>query len=302
MLISSTSRRKLRASDDAELAGAGHERADVLGQAAAAEADAGAQELRRRCARRSRSPRASWVTSAPVASHTSAIALMNEILVARKVLAATLTSSAVGVVGDQERRAPLDHRGVDPAHDLLVAARRLAGPAGLATPITMRSGVRVSATAKPSRRNSGFQTRSTSAPAGRQGLQPRADVLRRSRPGTVDLPTTVHGPGQAGGQGVDRGVDLAEVGRVGARVLGGADADEVHVAELRGLGEVGGEPQPPGGDVATRAARTARARRTAPRRGRSGGDLRRRRRRRRARRSRTRPSRRRGWRRGSRCR
>ena len=34
-------------------------------------------------------------TSAPVASQTSAIALMNEILVARKALAATLTSSAV---------------------------------------------------------------------------------------------------------------------------------------------------------------------------------------------------------------
>ena len=38
---------------------------------------------------------ASSTTSAPVASHTSAIALMNEILVARKALAATLTSSAV---------------------------------------------------------------------------------------------------------------------------------------------------------------------------------------------------------------
>ena len=38
---------------------------------------------------------ASRVTSAPVASQTSAIALMNEILVARKELAATLTSSAV---------------------------------------------------------------------------------------------------------------------------------------------------------------------------------------------------------------
>ena len=38
---------------------------------------------------------ASPVTSAPVASHSSAIALMKEILVARKELAATLTSSAV---------------------------------------------------------------------------------------------------------------------------------------------------------------------------------------------------------------
>ena len=38
---------------------------------------------------------ASWVTSAPVASHSSAIALMNEIFVARNELAATLTSCAV---------------------------------------------------------------------------------------------------------------------------------------------------------------------------------------------------------------
>ncbi len=39
---------------------------------------------------------ARWVMSAPVASHTSAIALMNEILVARNELAATFTNSAVG--------------------------------------------------------------------------------------------------------------------------------------------------------------------------------------------------------------
>ena len=39
--------------------------------------------------------RASWVTSPPATSQTSAIALMKEILVARKAFAATLTSSAV---------------------------------------------------------------------------------------------------------------------------------------------------------------------------------------------------------------
>ena len=38
---------------------------------------------------------ASCTTSAPLASQTSAIALMNEILVARKEFAAALTSSAV---------------------------------------------------------------------------------------------------------------------------------------------------------------------------------------------------------------
>ena len=39
---------------------------------------------------------AKTVTSPPAASQTSAIALINEILVAKKELAATLTSSAVG--------------------------------------------------------------------------------------------------------------------------------------------------------------------------------------------------------------
>ena len=95
MLIASTSRRKRQRLVDAELAGAGHERADVLGQAAAAEAEPGAEELaadpgvvaeRLGQLRRRR---------APAASQTSAIALMKEIFVARKALAATLTSSAV---------------------------------------------------------------------------------------------------------------------------------------------------------------------------------------------------------------
>ena len=47
---------------------------------------------------RSSYPRASAsaTTSPPVASHTSAMALMKLIFVARKELAATLTSSAVG--------------------------------------------------------------------------------------------------------------------------------------------------------------------------------------------------------------
>ena len=39
---------------------------------------------------------ASATTSAPATSQTSATALMNEILVARKEFAVTLTSSAVG--------------------------------------------------------------------------------------------------------------------------------------------------------------------------------------------------------------
>ena len=80
----------------AELAGAGGEGADVLGQAAAAEAEAGAQELAADALVVGQRLGESCTTSAPAASHTSAMALMKEILVARKEFAATLTSSAVG--------------------------------------------------------------------------------------------------------------------------------------------------------------------------------------------------------------
>ncbi len=56
----------------------------------------------------------------------------------------------------------------------------------------MRSGWRVSSTAKPSRRNSGFQASSTSAPAGERSRRVRAS--RAALPtGTVDLPTTSAG-------------------------------------------------------------------------------------------------------------
>ena len=74
--------------------GRGPEGADVLGQAAAAEAEAGDRNLR---PIRSSMPiaLASPITSAPDASHISAMTLMKEILVARKEFAATLTSSAV---------------------------------------------------------------------------------------------------------------------------------------------------------------------------------------------------------------
>ena len=48
-------------------------------------------------------PRATTSTSAPSASHSSAISLMNEILVARKPFEAYLISSADLDVGDHER-------------------------------------------------------------------------------------------------------------------------------------------------------------------------------------------------------
>ena len=125
---------------------------------------------------------ASTVTSAPAASQTAEIALMNEIFVARNAFALTLTSSAVGRSHDHHRACPRR------------SARRRPGAAtpprvASVPPMTMRSGCSVSSTALPSRRNSGFQTSSTCTPCGR--LAPATSVRSRAPvpTGTVDLPT-----------------------------------------------------------------------------------------------------------------
>ena len=65
------------------------------------------------------------------------------------------------------------------------------------TPTTIRSGRRVSSTARPSRRNSGFHATSTASPAGarrRSSATSRAVVPG----GTVDLPTISAGPVRCG--------------------------------------------------------------------------------------------------------
>ncbi len=121
----------------------------------------------------------SIVTSPPVASHTSAIALMNEIFVARKALAATLTSCAVA--------KSVTTTGVDRAITGPNAARSRCSAAADRTPNTSRSGASVSSTAKPSRRNSGFHANSTSLPRA-------ASIWAANRSavpaGTVLLPTS----------------------------------------------------------------------------------------------------------------
>ena len=101
---------------------------------------------------------ASTSTSAPAASQTSAIALMNEILVARKAFAATLTSSAVS-------RSHEIH-GIPRLSKGSYSALRSLSASADSQPTTMRSGARVSSTACPSRRNSGLQATSTARPAG----------------------------------------------------------------------------------------------------------------------------------------
>ncbi len=130
---------------------------------------------------------ASWVTSAPAASQTSAMALMNEIFVARKEFAATLTSSAVG--------KSVTRNGTPSAMIGAYTSRRRSSALVERTPTTRRSGCRVSSTAKPSRRNSGFHA--TSTPSAEVAAS-RSASSAAVPTGTVDLPTT-RAPGRRWG-------------------------------------------------------------------------------------------------------
>ena len=71
-------------------------------------------------------------------------------------------------------------------------------------------------------------------------------------------------PPQVRGERVDGGVDVAQVGGELAPLLRGADAEEVHVAELRHLLDGCREAQPARVHLLRDAVRRARARRTAP--------------------------------------
>ena len=97
----------------------------------------------------------------------------------------------------------------------------------------------------PSRRNSGFQASSTSLPAGASSRTRSAS--RSAVPtGTVDLPDDQAAPGEVRRQRAYGALDLAEVRGHRPGDLGRAGAEEVDVAERAGLGDVRGEPQPPG--------------------------------------------------------
>ena len=65
------------------------------------------------------------------------------------------------------------------------------------TPATIRAGVSVSATACPSRRNSGFQASSARGPAGASAASRRASAAAVPT-GVVDLPATRQGRASSG--------------------------------------------------------------------------------------------------------
>ena len=101
-------------------------------------------------------PLATVWTSAPSASHRLAISLMKEILVARKEFEAYLMSSAVSSV--------VTTIGVSSRNSGSWILRRMLAAFLVSAPITMRSGRMKVSIAEPSRRNSGFDATSNSAP------------------------------------------------------------------------------------------------------------------------------------------
>ena len=103
---------------------------------------------------------------------------MKEILVAKNEFAATLTSSAVG-------RSALT-QGVFSLRFVAYTSLRIFSELSFVTPTTSRFGLRVSSTANPSRKNSGFQARSA---FGFNSINLMRNLVAVPT-GTVDFPTT----------------------------------------------------------------------------------------------------------------
>ena len=167
---------------------------------------------------------------------------MNEILVARKAFAETLTNSAV---------CRSVTRNGTPASSIGAYSSRIAASARVessCTPSTMRSGCKVSCTAKPSRRNSGFHATSTSTPGPRSRAGP-LDKLGGGPDGNRGLADDHRRSSQTRCERVDYGVDVAQVGAVFAPLLRSADSQEMHVGEFGSQVIVGGEPKTASCDV-----------------------------------------------------
>ena len=280
----------------AELAGAGHEGADVLGQAAAAEADPGAQELA-----------ADAVVVADRLGQLVDVAAGGLADLGHRVdegdlggeegVRGDLDQLGGREVGDHERGALGDRRRVHLAQQLLGplgrARRPRSGPgAGCPPRRSPRAGTPGS---RPARRPRRPGASSASCAASRSAVPT----------GTVDLPTTRRARSQVRGQRLDGGVDVATCRHAYSPCFCGVPTQTKCTSpNAADLLAGGGEAQPP---VELEAALL---RSSSSRPGSYIGtpareqrlDLLRRRRRGRAPRSPARPCTRRGWRRGSRCR
>ena len=236
---------QVRHAVDAELSGAVAERADVLGQAAAAEPDAGGQEavadphvVAERLGQRDH------VGPGRVADLRDGVDEGD--LGGQEGVGRDLDQLGGGQVGDQHRHAGVLERGVqlaqhlaaealalgavrvDADHDPVRAQRVLHGVA-LAQELGVPDQLGVGA--------GGGQLRD---PAGQAGGGADRD---RGLPDDVRRPVQVHR------QPLDRPVDLGEVGAPAVAALRRADAEEVQVGVGGGVGEGVGEAQPAGRDV-----------------------------------------------------
>ena len=205
----------------AQLAGAGHERADVLGQAAAAEAEPGVEELA-----------ADPVVVADRVGQQLDVGAGRLAQLGHRVdegdlggeegVGRRLHHLGGGVVGDHLRGAALDDRRVDLVEQrpggVAVRRRRAARrPAG--------RGAGCPATAKPSRRNSGFQASSAPGTLPATSSASRAAVPdRHGRLADDELAGR-----EDAEQRLGRALDVAQVGGVLAALLRRAHAEEVHL-------------------------------------------------------------------------
>ncbi len=220
----------------AQFAGPRHERPDVLGQTAAAEAQAGVEELaadpvvqRERCAQ------LGDVRAGRLADLGHRVDEGD--LGGQEGVGGGLHQLGGRVVGDQERHPGGDRLGVH------LAQQFLGPPAAGADhdPVRAQGVLDGEALAQELRVPGEL---GTLADGGQRG-QPLGQPARRAdRDG--GLADHQHRAGQMRGERVDRGVHVRHVGRELALALRGVDADEVHVAELGGLLRGGGEPQPAG--------------------------------------------------------
>ena len=217
----------------AELAGAGHEGADVLGQAAAAEAEAGGEE--------------------PVADAGVVADGLGEVgdvgaggladlghgvdegdLGREEGVRGDLDQLGGGEVGDQEGDALGDDGGVDLAHEVLGALGAHAddeavGVQGVGDGVALAQELRVPG----------------DLDALGVGQGEVVGDLDGGADGDGGLADDQGAGAQVGGQGGDRAEDLGHVGLLRAGGLRGSHADEVDVGERPDLGPGGGEPSRP---------------------------------------------------------
>jgi hypothetical protein len=225
----------------AQLTGAGHECADVLRQAAAAETQAGVEE----------SASDPGVVPERIGEQrhvgSGSFAHLGDRVDERdlgrqKGVRRDLDQLCRLQIGHQERNPGIEHRRIQFANRgfgtrriILHAQHYAVGVQGVlyGKPFPQKLGV-----------PSDFDVH-----AGPCGRASPLDKLSGSPDRNCRLADDHRRSSQSRNQRVDYGVDMAQVGAVFAPLLRGADAEEMHFGEFSGQVVVRGEPQAPGSDV-----------------------------------------------------